>query len=1633
NGAAPTFTNTGTLQKTVATGDTLFGVSYPFTFNNAGTLDIQSGTVSLPGGSTLSLAAGSVLKGSGAFSGNVELTGGSLRPGGSGTTGKLSIAGNVTMDASSVIDLEFEGTGQGTTYDWLEVSGTAALDGTVNVTYLNGYEPSAGDNFTPITSVGAMSGTFATTNVPGNTLFTESYNSNDYSILIDAVASIFWDDGAVGNSQWTDPLNWSTDLLPISTDDVFVDIGGGNLVTLSSGTHTINSLFSAEDLTISGTGSLTVADSADFVGALNVSGGTLNLNALSTVQNLNFSSGTLAGTGSLAASGTSSSWSGGSLDLSLTNSGTFITNGVTLGGAGLFINQGLVRKTAGDVSTFGVAVNNEGGSWSDEDGGLGHDILLGGGGSHSGTFTINGGNVKLTGGTHTFADGAVAGAGTLWVDAGVTAVVDGTVSMDGNLLLNGGTLTGGTTGILADGAGNSNLLSGAIDGTLINEGLMFVNGSSVIGGSGTLVNRGVNALIRKTSGEVSTFGVAVNNEGGSWSDEDSGLGHDILLGGGGSHSGAFAINNGNVKLTGGTHVFNDGATAGTGVGNMWFSGAVIGINGTVTFPNNLSLSSGGLQGIGTIIGNVSSTGGTLQPGGAGTAGKLTIAGDLTMDVNSTLLIDLGGDAQGTGYDWLNVTGDAVVGGSLVTNLTYAPADGKTFDILTCGGGGAPSCSGGFTSTTLPNSNFSVQIDPGQVRLLNTLCAGDICWTNSDLADSNWFTDGNWNIGRAPITGEDVVIEFVDGSTVVFNTAGSLTIGSLVSDELLEIADGTLIVSGSSNLNAGLLLSGSEFQANGAVSAVNGLILNSGTFSVGAGGVVTHGGNGAWSAGSIIGAGEFKNDTGASLTISTTGTRSLNVVTFTNDGAVVVDATALNFTPISGQFINNNELTMTGWGFNGGGGSFTNSGSGNITRLAGGGAFSLIGQNISNSGSAESRGGELAFFGNGSHTGASFDLNGGNLQFNGTAQTLDSASSVTGVGRIIVTGAGTFDFDFGGADLSSGVIFDLGGGPTVNLNAADYSFDELVMSLSSGGLNVAGDMTVNHFTIGTPFNTQVTIGGVLTVNTGNLDLSRGSLSVTNAAAFNGGLTISGGTLDIGGTSTANSFGLSSGILQGVGGLTSSGASSWSGGTLDSTWTNTGNLSMAGNILLATNAIFENSGAVIRTSGSIALNSGSEFNNLLNGTFDIQGDGTILQSSAPTDGIFNNLGSITRSAGTGTATFSSRLANDGSLSVSTGKVRIGGGIHAGNFDVATGAILEFYNGSNQLTGTSSVTGAGDVEITCCPFSTDGSYAITGTTTITSPFNIAATFNTDTFFPVLNLSGTNVSLQGSGDLSADTFNWSGGSIRGSGDMLINAGGTLNVSGADAKTLGGTRTLSNAGTIAFNGAGDILGGVANTITNLATGTLDIQSDLNVGAPVVNNGFLDLNNSLLAVADSFTNGGTIDVGTGTLTILGDLTLNPSSVINIAIEGPNQGMEYGWIDVTGDGNLNGSLDVSLAGGFLPDNGDVFEPLTCGGSCLGSFASENLPADFSMEYGATLVELRYTTCIGDICWDNETGNGLWFDALNWDSDLLPGSGDDVVIDFIDGTAVVFNTAGSLSIGGLVADEAFSLDAGSLTIT
>jgi hypothetical protein len=153
-GALPVLNNTGTLKKSGGSGTSAFdGI-----VNNDGALNVQSGTVNLAGPS-FSNDTNGVVQGTGTVdvSHTTFTTAGQISPG--NPLGALMITGNLPRSTNGAIDIEIGGTNAGVNYDQLIVTGNATLNGALNISLTNGFQPAVGEAF-EIIDYASHTGTF---------------------------------------------------------------------------------------------------------------------------------------------------------------------------------------------------------------------------------------------------------------------------------------------------------------------------------------------------------------------------------------------------------------------------------------------------------------------------------------------------------------------------------------------------------------------------------------------------------------------------------------------------------------------------------------------------------------------------------------------------------------------------------------------------------------------------------------------------------------------------------------------------------------------------------------------------------------------------------------------------------------------------------------------------------------------------------------------------------------------------------------------------------------------------------------------------------------------------------------------------------------------------------------------------------------------------------------------------------------------------------------------------------------------------------------------------------------------------------------------------------------------------------
>jgi fibronectin-binding autotransporter adhesin len=699
---------------------------------------------------------------------------------------------------------------------------------------------------------------------------------------------------------------------------------------------------------------------------------------------------------------------------------------------------------------------------------------------------------------------------------------------------------------------------------------------------------------------------------------------------------------------------------------------------------------------------------------------------------------------------------------------------------------------------------------------------------------------------------------------------------------------------------------------------------------------------------IIGAGSTFNVTGTwsnfSGTTLTGGTFVIGGTLQFTDADIVTNAATIVLDSPSAQILdqaNNNALANF----------TTNTDSGNLTLQNGDsltvGAFSNAGYLEIDSDStftatgafSQSTTASLILYGTLSLTaGGSIDstiLNAGNLLFGaGATFTVSGTYTVTGTLDVpagtILNLTGTFT-NFSGTTLTGGTYVIAGtlmfAGANIETNAATTILDgPAAQIVDESGNDALANFTTNaaggSFTIenGRNFATAAAVSfdnlGVLTIGAGS------AFTVTGGFANFANQTLTGGTYDINGTlqfanadiqTNAATIVLDGPAAQIVDFSSNDALANFRSNAASGSFT----IQDGYNFATAASVTFDNAGVLVIGAGStftvVAGFANFDGMTLTGGTYvisgtlqfanaDIQTNAATIVLNGPAAQIVDLSGNdaladFTTNAATGSFTIENGrnftpagdFTNAGTLIIGTGSTFTANGAYT-----QTGAAIVQYQGMLCLAGGGSASGSftvftqGVVQWTAGTFTLDTGTMLSGE----GLFQVAgATVNLTDAVTIPNLELDSGELTGTGDLTITyTLVWTGGVMSGTGATNLAAGSTFSLSGT--MDLGG-RTLNVAGTL--SGSGTIIGTVVNS------GQMD---------PV-----------------------------GILTIQGDYTQTAQGILTIELDGTTAGADYGQLVVTGLATLDGTLNIELANGYLPNVGDSFDVLLFG-SVSGDFATEN---------------------------------------------------------------------------------------------
>ena len=472
--------------------------------------------------------------------------------------------------------------------------------------------------------------------------------------------------------------------------------------------------------------------------------------------------------------------------------------------------------------------------------------------------------------------------------------------------------------------------------------------------------------------------------------------------------------------------------------------------------------------------------------------------------------------------------------------------------------------------------------------------------------------------------------------------------------------------------------------------------------------------------------------------------------------------------------------------------------------------------------------------------------------------------------------------------------------------------------------------------------DVTIGTGATVVHGS-----GYSDSVHSIASAGSLTLSG-TLTIAAASTFTTLTQSGGTINGAGNLAISGLFTWSGGTESGPGQTNANGGMSlgggGGSEIAYFRTLNLSGTSTLTgSDSLYLYQGSTLNIGSGASFTDSGTGSI--STYYNAGTINNAGTFIKATDTGITYVQLRFVNTGTLDVKSGTVALYGGSGSGTYTAEAGGTVQFYTGTENLAASSTINGAGTLELSGGTLNDAGTVNVTGATTVDSGGTFNLTGPITTLGSTLTLSSGGTLNLGTNNLGVATLNQSYGTLTGSGIVTVSGSmswtggtqtgtGSTSLAAASTSTFGGaggsetldTRTLNNAGAASMTGSGYFYfyrGAVFNNQlggTFTASGSGSFANGYNLGT--INNAgtFVKTNNTGFTtyVQLRFVNTGTLDVKSGTVALFG----GSGSGTYTAEAGGTVQFYTGTENLAASSTINGAGTLELSGGTLNDAGTV---------------------------------------------------------------------------------------------------------------
>jgi fibronectin-binding autotransporter adhesin len=275
------------------------------------------------------------------------------------------------------------------------------------------------------------------------------------------------------------------------------------------------------------------------------------------------------------------------------------------------------------------------------------------------------------------------------------------------------------------------------------------------------------------------------------------------------------------------------------------------------------------------------------------------------------------------------------------------------------------------------------------------------------------------------------------------------------------------------------------------------------------------------------------------------------------------------------------------------------------------------------------------------------------------------------------------------------------------------------------------------------------------------------------------------------------------------------------------------------------------------------------------------------------------------------------------------------------------------------------------------------------------------------VLLTSGDHLIAEGGQNFNSGRFDLAGGTIEFTQYTQNNTDGLFIGQG----TIISRSSFVNDGDMAFSGATNFIGDIENRATGLilVTGvgpttfyddlTHDGVIDVSLGATAVYLGTVSGSGTYPGPGTNrFEADFTPGTSPGDIAFGGDIVLTGTASLEIELAGIGgvPGVDFDRLNITGDMNLDGTMVISMIGGYTPSLGDSFQVLIAGSrtgmfdSVLGTDIGGGLAFDVLYGLNDVTLEVISTALVGDLNADGFVGIADLNIVLgNWNQTIPPG--------------------------------------------